>query len=87
MVWGTEKDITKRTRMIILVAVWVVAVPLFFGLWQISWWVALIGIAACAWGTWDYAKKGDMFGSMKGIERTGGYLPGAFRDHDNHPTD
>ena len=44
-----------------MVVTWAVAIPLFIGLWQLSWWVALIGIVASAWGTWDYIKKGGFF--------------------------
>ena len=61
MVWGSEKNISKRGRFILVVVLWAVGIPLFVGLWQLSWWVALIGIAACAWGTWDYLKKGGFF--------------------------
>ena len=61
MVWGSEKDITKRGRIVIVVVLWVVGIPLFIGLWLLSWWVALIGIALALWGTRDYVKKGGLF--------------------------
>lgn len=61
MVWGSEKDLSKRGRIIVIVILWAVGIPLFIGLWQLSWWVALIGIGASAWGTWDYVKKGGLF--------------------------
>jgi hypothetical protein len=64
MVWGSEKDITKRGRIVIVAVLWAVGIPLFVGLWLLSWWIALIGIAACAWGTWDYVKKGGLFAQV-----------------------
>ena len=59
VVYGSEKPITGRTRVIIASVLWVVVgVPLFVGLWlAIGWWT-LIGVALAVWATVDYVRRG-----------------------------
>jgi fatty acid desaturase len=59
MPYGSEKDVSKRTRVIIAAVVWlVIALPVFIWFWQmVGWWV-LIGVAVAIWVTYDYIKKG-----------------------------
>jgi len=65
MVYGTEKPISERTRVVIIVALWLfVGVPLFVGMWfWMGWWVLLL-VAAAVWGTVDYVRRGDFFTSV-----------------------
>ncbi|MGI9609953.1 MAG: hypothetical protein ACR2NL_06625 [Acidimicrobiia bacterium] len=59
MTFGSEQEITKRTRIIIVAVLWMlILVPLLALLFaMIGWWV-LIGVAAAVWATVDYIKKG-----------------------------
>ena len=59
VVYGSEKPITRRTRIAITAGLWIViGIPVFIGLsmW-IGWWV-LIGVAVAAWATVDYVRTG-----------------------------
>ncbi len=62
MVYGTEKSITKRTRVVIVAVLWViVGIPVFVGLWFWASWWSLLLLSLAAWATWDYVKTGDMY--------------------------
>lgn len=62
MVYGTEKPIAKRTRVLIVAVLWVIiGIPLFAGLWFWAGWWSLLLLAPAIWATWDYVKTGDMF--------------------------
>ena len=65
MVYGTEKPLTKRGRIIATVVFWlVVGIPVLvlFGVWSI--WLALVALPFGVWATWDYLRKGDMFSQV-----------------------
>ena len=62
--YGTEKPLSKRGRLIIVVLVWMVGIPLFIGLFLVMSWVAVILFVGAVWATWDYLKKGDFFGPI-----------------------
>lgn len=65
MVYGTEKPISARTRLIIVATLWVViGIPIFVGLWFWTGWWSLLLLAMAAWATWDYVKSGDMFSQI-----------------------
>ena len=83
MVYGTEKPLTKRGRMIIVIVLWaVVAVPLFIGLaFMMSFWV-LVLIVPAIWATWDYLKRGDFFGSVDQSFRVQSGVVDALSDKD-----
>ena len=65
MVYGTEKPISKRTRVVIIVLLWlVIGVPFFVGMgFWMGWWV-LPFLALAVWATIDYMRRGDMFSSV-----------------------
>jgi hypothetical protein len=64
MVYGSERPITRRTRVVIVALLWAVGIPLFVGLWfWFGWWVLLL-VAASAWATVDYVRRGDMFSAV-----------------------
>ncbi|MDJ0923201.1 MAG: hypothetical protein QNJ77_01460 [Acidimicrobiia bacterium] len=65
MVYGTEKPISPRTRLILVVVLWiVVGIPVFVALWLWAGWWSLLLLAAAVWATWDYMKTGDMFSQV-----------------------
>ena len=65
MVYGTEKPISPRTRLILVVILWVVVgIPVFAALWMWTGWWSLLLLAAAVWATWDYLKRGDMFSQI-----------------------
>lgn len=62
MVYGTEKPLTKRGRVLIAAVLsLVVGIPLFVGLWFIANWWVLLFVVPAAWALWDWVKRGDMF--------------------------
>lgn len=81
MVYGSEKPITRRTRVVIVAVLWlIVGIPLLIGLWLgLSWWSLLLVVPA-VWATWDYIKRGDQFGAVDRATREGKFLPDAFDD-------
>ena len=65
MVYGTEKPITKRTRVAIIAVLWViVGIPVVVALWFWTGWWSLLLLALAVWATWDYIKSGDMFSQV-----------------------
>jgi len=65
MVYGTEKPLTRRGRIIVTVIAWlVVGVPVFVGLWFWSGWWFLVPLPFAVWATWDYLEKGDMISQI-----------------------
>lgn len=65
MVYGTEKPLSKRGRVLSLIAAWIiVGIPTFIALWfWMGWWALLLLIPA-AWASWDYLKTGDFFAQV-----------------------
>lgn len=65
MVYGSEKPITKRTRVVLTVVLWlIIGVPFFVAMWfWMGWWV-LPFLALAVWATVDYMRRGDMFSSV-----------------------
>ena len=60
-----ERPSTVRQRILYFVIVWALVGPLFYRLaFGIGWYV-LVPIAALAWLTWDYIRKGEMAESFK----------------------
>ena len=59
VVYGSEKPITRRTRILIAAGLWlIIGVPVFVALWfWLGWWV-LLGVALAIWATMDYIKIG-----------------------------
>jgi hypothetical protein len=43
-----------------------------------GWWSLLVWVPAL-WATWDYLRRGDMFGAVDSGSRAGYYLPGLWR--------
>ena len=65
MVYGEEKDISKRARLVIVALLWMVlGIPLFVGLWFWFGWWALVLFAGAVWATLDYIRRGDMFSQV-----------------------
>ena len=65
MVYGTEKPISKRTRVVIILVLWlIVCVPFFVGMWFLMGWWVLLFLAVAVWATVDYMRRGDMFSSV-----------------------
>jgi len=65
MVYGTEKPISKRTRVVIILVLWlIVGVPFFVGMWFLMGWWVLLFLAVAVWATVDYMRRGDMFSSV-----------------------
>jgi hypothetical protein len=62
--YGSEKPLSKRGRLTIVVLLWVVGIPLFIGLFVLMGWVAVILFVAAVWATFDYLNKGDFFGAV-----------------------
>ena len=59
MVYGSEKPTTRRTRIAIMAAVWlVVGIPLIIGGWLLMSWWTLLPLAVLAWASVDYIRKG-----------------------------
>lgn len=75
-----EKPASKRTRLVWIVLGWILGVPFIVAMWLMLGWVSLILLAGMVWGTWDYYRKGDMFGAVDGIGREGALVPEAFRE-------
>jgi hypothetical protein len=65
MVYGSEKPITKRTRKVIVLVLWlIIGLPVFVGLsFVMGWWVLLF-LAVAVWATVDYVKRGDMYSAV-----------------------
>ena len=65
VVYGTEKDLSERSRRVIAAVLWLVlGIPLFVGLWfAVGWWI-LILVAFAAWATWDWVRRGDMYSTV-----------------------
>ena len=65
MVYGTEKPLSKRGRIIATVAFWlVVGLPVLALFWTVNVWLAVVALPFGLWATWDYLKKGDMFSQV-----------------------
>lgn len=59
MVYGTEKPTTKRTRVLIMAAAWLlVGIPLMVTGWFLIGWWTLLPVAVFVWATVDYVRKG-----------------------------
>ena len=65
MVYGTEKDLTERSRRAIAVILWLVlGIPLFVGLsFTVGWWILLL-VAPAVWATWDWVRRGDLYSTV-----------------------
>ena len=65
MVYGTEKPLSKRGRIIAIVVAWLVAgIPVLVFFWLVNVWLALVALLLGGWATWDYLKRGDMFSQL-----------------------
>ena len=65
MVYGTEKPLSKRGRIIAIVVFWlVVGIPVLLLLWMGNIWLALAALPFGIWATWDYLKRGDMYSQI-----------------------
>ena len=65
MVYGTEKPLSKRGRIIAIVVFWlVVGIPVLVLLWMGNIWLALAALPLGIWATLDYLRKGDMFSQV-----------------------
>lgn len=65
MVYGTEKPLSKRGRIIAIVVFWlVVGIPVLVLLWMGNIWLALAALPFAIWASWDYLKRGDMFSQI-----------------------
>ena len=65
MVYGSEKPLSKRGRIIAIVAVWLlVGIPVLVFFWMVNIWLALVALLLGGWATWDYLKRGDMFSQI-----------------------
>lgn len=65
MVYGTEKPLSKRGRVIATVAFWlVVGLPVLAVLWMANVWSVVVALPLGLWATWDYLKRGDMFSQV-----------------------
>lgn len=62
--YGSEKQLTRRARLAIVIALWIVGIPAFIALFLLLSWVSLIILVAAIWATFDYLKKGDFFGAV-----------------------
>ena len=78
-----EKPLTKRTRIIIVVVLWIVATPLLVAVWVFfSWWTLAL-VAAAVWATYDYVKRGDQFGAADSWVTREGTLFHSYLDDDH----
>ena len=65
MVYGTEKPLSKRGRIIATIVFWVVVgIPVLVVLWMWSIWLALVALPCGVWAALDYLKRGDMFSAV-----------------------
>ncbi len=65
MVYGSEKSLSKRGRIIATVVFWLlVGIPVLAVMWVWSFWLALVVLPFGVWATWDYLKRGDMFSQV-----------------------
>ena len=75
---GSEKELTRRGRLVIFVVLWVVGIPVFIMLYLLLSWVALLILAGAIWASVDYLKKGDFFSAVDRSVTTEGQLLAGF---------
>lgn len=80
---GPERPASRLVRVGWVVAAWIVGVPMAIGLWSLMGWLSLLIVLPALWTTWDYLRRGDMFGAVDGASRMGAFLPGAWRRRDD----
>ena len=65
MVYGTERPLTARGRIIAIIVFWlIVGFPVLVLLWMWNIWLAVVALPFGLWATWDYLKRGDMFSQV-----------------------
>lgn len=69
---ATERNLTRRQRIVVAALIWVVVAPLVVGFHYLSWVFGVILAAVAIWTTWDYIRKGDMAGHIgEGMSKEG----------------
>jgi uncharacterized membrane protein YdbT with pleckstrin-like domain len=66
-----------------VIGLWIVLGPFMVGfVFWFGWW-SLVLVAGAVWATYDYLKRGDVFGPVaRAVSRSGAFLPGAWKRHD-----
>ena len=70
-------ELTRRTRVVLSAAVWIVLLPLLVGFFLWAWWFGLLMSALAVYTTYDYVRSGGMAGE---IDRLGRVAGGTFVD-------
>jgi hypothetical protein len=74
-----EKPTPFWVRLVVTVVAWIPGAYMLTVLsLQMGWWSLLVWVPAL-WATWDYLRRGDMFGAVDSGSRAGYYLPGLWR--------
>ncbi|MEA2024119.1 MAG: hypothetical protein U9N79_07480 [Actinomycetota bacterium] len=76
---GTEESsLTRKQRIALSAAIWVVVGPLIVAFFFMSLWFGLMMLAVAGWTTYDYIRRGDMAGHVaSGMSRQGFVADGA----------
>ena len=67
-----EKELSRRARIVLAAALWIIVGPLVIGLFMIAWPVGLLALLAAAWTTYDYIRSGGMADHVsEGMSKSG----------------